>query len=995
VPEIVLAAGGPTLLLLSLFREDLDLPPLLEMMRTSDPGQWAELCAAFDTLVELDAGARAERLAAIGAIDPAARRALEELLQADANTISSLGHIDAIFGATAPPPVPERSANRDVLNLVGKTVAHFRIVEPLASGGMGVVYRAIDTHIGRPVALKFPLPRQLLDDRVRERFLREARAAGALDHPNICGIYEAGETESGQLFLAMPLYDGETLKARIARALSLPIADALAIATQIARGLHAAHRAGIVHRDLKPANVVLLPDGSLRILDFGVARVGDVALTKSRDTLGTVSYMAPEQVRGEPLDARADLWALGVLLYEMLTGRRPFEGEHEFAIAEAIVHSKPVRPSVLRPEISPELDGLVLGLLARHPGSRRASAEGVATELALLQSQLAPRKVRRWRSPFTGSARRTVVLAAVFALVVTAGVITTSLLRAGADSGVAVPRMVAVLPFEDLTGRDDTGYLAVALADEIATRMSRLSAVALPGEWSAVDYKGSAKPSVSIATELGARAVVRGRVGRTGDEVRLQVDLFDVDEKRRVWTREYRGPVNTVLALQRSATNGIIAALEVDMTRSERAVLMHVPTASAEAYDLYLRGRAAQIAALPGNVSMPQNLSQPRVESLQRAQSYHARAREIDPRFAAPRVGLAMSHLALSRNDQTSARLDPARLEAEAALRLEPGMPEAHEALATYWSLLHDDLKAVGELERAVAGRPNASDLHYLLGISLRQVGRWEEAVSALERGSRFDPRNKSVHAQAAVTYARLRRYDESIAHWDQVIAIDPADQFAQMIRGFNYLRRGDVDSLEAAIRRIPLLPNPGRQTPYGHYTVHHIRRRHAEALASLDSVKLAILGDNLVYRPVSLLRAQTLERMGDTTRAHSAYEAARAMLEDSVAAHPRHPGMRVALGLAYAGLHRRPGAMREARTAIELAPVSKDSPLATAIMGGAVEIYAHLGEVDEALELIELLFAMPAGREVSVPLLRLDPTFDPLRSDPRFEALLTRFSRN
>jgi len=322
-------------------------------------------------------------------------------------------------------------------------------------------------------------------------------------------------------------------------------------------------------------------------------------------------------------------------------------------------------------------------------------------------------------------------------------------------------------------------------------------------------------------------------------------------------------------------------------------------------------------------------------------------------------------------------------------------MPEAHEALATYWSLRRDELKAVGELERAVAGRPNASDLHYLLGISLRQVGRWEEAVSELERGSRLDPRNNSVHAQAAVTYARLRRYDESIAHWDQVIAIDPADQFAQMIRGFNYLRRGDVDSLEAAIRRIPLLPNPGRQTPYGHYTVHHVRRRHAEALASLDSVKLAIIGDNLVYRPVSLLRAQTLERMGDTTRARSAYEAARAMLEDSVAAHPRHPGMRVALGLAYAGLHRRTGAMREARTATELSPVSADSPLATAIMGGAVEIYAQLGKVEEALELIELLFAMPAGREVSVPLLRLDPTFDPLRSDPRFEALLRRFSRN
>jgi serine/threonine protein kinase/TolB-like protein/tetratricopeptide (TPR) repeat protein len=965
------------------------------MIRNSDPRQWAELCAAFDTLVELDTGPRAERLAAIGATNPAARRALEELLAADANSASSLDRIDGIFGDVHSVSPRSRRADGDVLKLVGQTVAHFRILEPLAAGGMGVVYRAIDTQLGRPVALKFPLPGQPLDGHARERFVREARAAAALDHSNICSIYETGETADGQLFLAMPLYDGETLKARITRAGPLPIADALAIAVQIARGLHAAHRAGIVHRDLKPANVMILSDGGVKILDFGVARTGDVTLTAPRGALGTVFYMAPEQVRGEQLDGRADLWALGVLLYEMLTGRRPFEGEHEIAVAHAIMHSKPVRPLMLRPEIWPQLDDLVLGLLAREPGNRRASAEAVVAELTALQSPSAPRKVRRWSSPLTGSARRALEWTAVLTLVVTAGVITASLRRAGAAGSSVAPRIVAVLPFEDVSGRDDTSFLAIGLADEIAARLSRLSAVAVPGEWAAVEYRGSTKPTADIAEELGARVVVRGHVGRIGDEVRLQVDLFDADEKRQVWADEYRGPVNTVLALQRQATDGIIAALDVDITRNERVVLMKDPTASAEAYDLYLRGRAAQIAALSGNVSMPQNLSQSRVESLQRAQSYHARAREIDPRFAAPRVGLAMSHLALARNDQTTARLDPARLEAEAALRLQPGMPEAHEALATYWSLRKDDLKAVDELDRAVAGRPNVAHLHYLLGISLRQLGRWEEAVNALERGSRLDPRNRSVHTQAALTYARLRRYDESIAHWDKVIAVDPADPFPQMIRGFNYLRRGDVDSLEAAISRIPLGPNSGRQTPYGHYMVHHIRRRHAEALASLDSVTLTILGDNLLYRPVSLLRAQTLERMGDTTQARSAYEAARVMLLDSVAVQPRHPGMRIALGLAYAGLHRRAGAMREARAATELAPVSADSPLATAIMGGAVEIYAQLGEVDEALELIELLFAMPAGREVSVPLLRLDPTFDPLRSDPRFDALLVRFSGN
>jgi serine/threonine-protein kinase len=793
----------------------------------------------------------------------------------------------------------------------------------------------------------------------------------------------------------MPLYEGETLKARIARAGPLPIADALAIAVQISRGLQAAHRAGIVHRDLKPANAMLLPDGGLKILDFGVARVGDVTLTKSNSALGTVAYMAPEQVRGEQIDGRADLWALGVLLYEMLTGRRPFEGPHEIAIAHAIVHSAPLRPSLSRTEISPELDALVLALLARQPGKRPASAEAVAAELSALESRSVAPNVRSWRPALIEFVRRAPLRTATVGLVVSGVAVGTWLLRARGTGASTEPRIVAVLPFAGLSGRDDSDHLVIALGSEIANELSRLSAVAVSGEWTTLGYRGSGKSTMSIAGELGAAAVILGSVRRTGDEVRLEVELFDVSRKRRVWTREYSGPGSTVLALQRSATEGIVAALDLDLTRTERAALMHVPTASAEAYDLYLRGRAAQIAAQSGNISMTPNLSQPQVESLQRAQSYHARAREIDPRFAAPRVSLAMTHLALARDDQTSARLDPARLEAEAALRLQPGMSEAHEALANYWSLRDDHLNEASELERAIAGRPNDSHLHYLLGISLRQLGRWEEAVSALEHGSRLDPRNRSVHTQAALTYARLRRYDESIAHWDHVIAMDPADQFPQMIRGFNYLRRGNVDSLEAAIRRIPLLPNPGPQTPLGHYTVHHVRRRYAEALASLDSVKLAIIGDQLVYRPVSLLRAQTLERMRDTTRARSAYEAARVMLEDSVAAHARNPGMRIALGLAYAGLHRRADAMREARAATEFAPVSASSPVATAAMGGAVEIYALLGEADAAFELLELLLSMPAGREISVPLLRLDPIFDRLRTDPRFNALIGRYSRN
>jgi serine/threonine-protein kinase len=275
-------------------------------------------------------------------------------------------------------------------------------------------------------------------------------------------------------------------------------------------------------------------------------------------------------------------------------------------------------------------------------------------------------------------------------------------------------------------------------------------------------------------------------------------------------------------------------------------------------------------------------------------------------------------------------------------------------------------------------------------------MGRLEEAASAYERASRLEPRNRRLHYSASLMYSRLRRYQESIAHWDRVIAMDSGrDPFPQLIRGQNYLRYGNVDSLDAAMMRIPLGRDSAGMILFGRQTAHRVKRRYAEALASLDSARVPISTDGYLYRPVTLMRAQALEHMGNLTAARASYDTARRLLEDSLAAHPRDPRIHVALGLAYAGLHRRAEARREARTAMDLAPVSVSPVAATAHMGGAVEIYAQLGDVDAALELMELLLAMPAGREASVPLFRLDPTYDRLRSDPRFDALLARFSQD
>lgn len=355
------------------------------MTDSLDASEWRRAGALFHELVELDPAERSARLSSMGS-DPALRRAVEALLAGDAIADNRLPQPG--FGML------QKWSSADPLQLVGRTVSHFRVGEALASGGMGVVYRAEDLQIQRSVALKFLLPHYHLTDSSKERLLREARAVGGLDHPNVCAIYEIGESTAG-LFLAMPLYRGETLKERLARTGTIPAEEALAIASQIAGGLRHAHAAGILHCDVKPGNVMLLPDGTAKILDFGLAKVRAES-TDSHGALGTVSYMSPEQVRGEALDARTDLWALGVTLYEMLSGVRPFVGESAAAIRSQIETAEPRPLFELSPSVAPRVEALVFTLLQKQLDARYQAASDVADAIASIRNE-APveRPVRR------------------------------------------------------------------------------------------------------------------------------------------------------------------------------------------------------------------------------------------------------------------------------------------------------------------------------------------------------------------------------------------------------------------------------------------------------------------------------------------------------------------------------------------------------------------------------------------------------------------------
>jgi tetratricopeptide (TPR) repeat protein len=816
------------------------------------PERWSAIRAVFDDVVELEPEQQRLRLAEVATSDSELSAAVESLLAADASADDRLTRFTFELVADGRGPRASDGSAEDQLGVAGRTLSHFAIAEPVASGGMGVVYRARDTRLNREVALKFPWPWYLRDASARQRFLREGRAAGALDHPNLCSIHEVGETDEGLIFLAMPLYAGETLKARIERDGAVPLQEAIAIFRQMVRGVGAAHASGIVHRDLKPANLMVLPDGTVKILDFGLAKFMEPSVTGSGTRQGTVAYMAPEQVKGLAVDARTDLWALGVILYEMLVGRRPFDGEQDVAVAHAILHDEPTVPSRIRGDIPAAVEDLVLHLLRKDPRRRISSTAELELALAAVGTDGAQTLVRR--------ALRLVR-------------------RAGSR----------------------TRYTAV-------------------------------------------RAGVAGAL--------------------------------------------ILTAGVVLSTRSRDAVATPEPlTSNPQAREFYDQGRVYERRAeSPGN--------------LNNAVSLYQRALELDSNFAHARARLALTHAAIytAGYDRTPDRRELIRSEAEAALRLRPDLATAHLALGHYWDVgYRDNRQALAAFERATRGLPESAELHASLARLYRAQGRWEDAVEAHRRAVQLNQLLFGAAMDLSFTYSYLRRYDEGIAVLDRVIALEPENHKAKLSKGYQVMRRdGTPDTLAAMLRRIPAEWDDWGAGVFARTMAARAQRRPEEALAVLNATRPDwSFGNGFFTRRRLDLRAQVYEQMGDTVRARADYRAAHDLLKDTVATQTPDAWRHIMLGLTYAGLKQRDDAVREARIGLELLPVSKDATGAPFVMVTAAEILARVGDADGALDLLDQLLGMNAGVVASVPLLRLDPTWDPLRNDPRFEQLLRRHSRN
>jgi serine/threonine protein kinase/tetratricopeptide (TPR) repeat protein len=793
--------------------------------------------------------------------------------------------------------------------MIGQTISHYKILDKLGEGGMGVVYRAEDTKLHRTVALKFLPPTLLATDDDRKRFIREAQASASLNHPNIATVFEVDESAS-QPFIALEYIEGLSLAEKV-KSGPLKLEEVLNIAVQASEGLQAAHEKGIVHRDVKCQNIMVTNRGQVKILDFGLAKLrGASVMTRAGTTLGTMGYMSPEQLKGEPVDHRTDIWALGVVLYELIAGRKPFHGDYEDAVAYQMLNKQPEPLTGIRTGVPMELDRIISKALRKEREGRYQHLDELLVDLRSLQKDPGSGSVsRQVQVPARFVKRSMVLYGGMAAILVLIALVWLSLYRfdgtekAGSGLKADAPHpagdakrkpSIAVLPFKNISSDAEQEYFCDGMTEQIITNLSHLPDLNVIARTSVMQFKNSNKPIPEIGTLLGVANVLEGSIRKSGSRIRVTAQLIKADDGFHLWAKDYDRELRDVFSVQDDVAKAIVAAMKVSLSDQQSATIAKRYTDNTEAYQFYLKGRFHWNKRTEADENLAITLFE--------------RAIAVDPAYALAYSGLADAYSVIGNQGFQSAQEAWPRAKAAAtkALELDDQIGEAHTSLGyVKWMYDMDWSGAEVEFRRAVELNPGYATAHYWYSNYLLVFLRFDEALSEIHRAVELDPLSTTIAVGLGLTYNHARQYDEAIEALRNVAKLDPKSGTMRFEMGIALLGK----------------------------------RKYPEAIASLQEA---------------------------AARKTSSGTTALAML-----------------GYAYG----RAGEKERARKILR--QITRDSggryfkPTACAL------VCVGLGDYDQAISWLQK--ACREERGVYLTHLKVEPPWDPLRSDPRFVDILKK----
>ncbi len=610
--------------------------------------------------------------------------------------------------------------------MIGQTISHYKILQKLGEGGMGVVYKAEDTKLKRTVALKFLSPQAVGTEEDKNRFIHEAQAAAALNHPNICTVYEIDEYED-QSFIAMEYVEGESLKAKI-KSGPLQIDEAVEIAVEIAEGLEEAHSKGIIHRDIKSANIMLTTAGRVKVMDFGLAKSsGRTQLTQAGTTVGTVAYMSPEQGRGDPVGFQTDIWSLGIVLYEMLTGELPFKADYEQATIYLIMNEETPSIRSRRSDVPRKLEQIIEKALKKDIGERYASAEDLRKDLESLLETRRPRTTER-----------------------------------EASAKESKPS-IAVLPFRDMSSQRDQEYFCEGIAEELINALVKLKDLRVAARTSAFQFKEHDSDIKTIGHKLEVKTVLEGSIRKAGNRLRITAQLINIEDGFHIWSEKYDRELDDIFAIQDEISLAIVKKLKVKLLGEERSALVKRHTINQEAHNLYLKGLYFWNRRHEGG--------------MKRAMECFRQAIDKDPGYALAHVGVADTYNITGMFGYLPPKeaFPKAIAAAKKALEIDDTLGEAHASLGFAKTFYEWDWSAAeSEFIRAIELSPNYATAHEWYGLYLTVTGRFDEGINEAEKARDLDPLSLIINAIVGLLYYFARRYEESIANQKKTLELDP-----------------------------------------------------------------------------------------------------------------------------------------------------------------------------------------------------------------------------